>query len=496
MSGRECVCHLRERGEWNAKCGVAALVAEMNLSFDTDIFAALRGDIERSKPTEIAGQISQRFNLPFVEGLPNRLLPNAAQRGELHAIGRKQSRQRVDEHRCHAERIADEAGVLSTGAAEAVQHIAPGVVALGDGNFLDRISHVLDRDPNKEAVGGGFGAASVTDFARHRLERGAHCISIERLIGARPKNCRKELGPELAEHHICFCHGERPSAAIGHWPRHRTGGIRPGAEARAVEMQDRSAAGRDGVDRHHRHTQANTGDFGFVDALVIAIEPRDIGRCAAHVETDDVVETFGTRGLRHSDHAAGRTRQDRVLAAKELWRGESAVGGHEEKPRPRAQRILDARGVAPQHRREIGVGDRRIAARNEFRQRCGFVAGGDLREARFARDLGGTSLMRRIAVAMHKQDRAGSNSLGVCLFQIAAQFLFVGSLKDFAFGRNAFVYFDHARIEHIGQLDLQREQLGAILVADPELIGKAPRRDQYGWFALALQQGVGRYRRA
>ena len=41
---------------------------------------------------------------------------------------------------------------------------------------------------------------------------------------------------------------------------------------------------------------------------------RDVGRGAAHVEADDLVEPRHRRGARRADDAAGRAGQDRVLA--------------------------------------------------------------------------------------------------------------------------------------------------------------------------------------
>ena len=62
----------------------------------------------------------------------------------------------MDQHLGHAERICDQAGMLAAGAAEAVECVARHVVTTLQGDFLDRVRHVLDRDPD-ETVGGVFG---------------------------------------------------------------------------------------------------------------------------------------------------------------------------------------------------------------------------------------------------------------------------------------------------------------------------------------------------
>lgn len=60
------------------------------------------------------------------------------------------------------------------------------------------------------------------------------------------------------------------------------------------------------MDCQHRDPQAYTGDFGLMDSFELAIEPRNIGRCATHIETDDVAEAYLMRAFGHADHAAGR----------------------------------------------------------------------------------------------------------------------------------------------------------------------------------------------
>ena len=103
-------------------------------------------------------------------------------------------------------------------------------------------------------------------------------------------------------------------------------------EARAVEDQDRAAAGRHGVDRHHRRAQAHARHLGLERALVGAGEVGDIGRGAAHVEGDDPLEP-GERGDPHgADDAAGRPGQDRVLALEAPGVDQPAVRLHEHQP--------------------------------------------------------------------------------------------------------------------------------------------------------------------
>ena len=147
-------------------------------------------------------------------------------------------------------------------------------------------------------------------------------------------------------------------------------------------MQDRAAAGRDRVDQHHRRPHAHAGDLRLEGALVGAVEMGDVGRGAAHVEADDAREPRRAPRLDHADDAAGRARQDRVLALEQLGGGEAAGRHHEGEARAGARDVellRHLRHVAREDRREIGVDDGGIAASDELDERRDLVGHGDLR---------------------------------------------------------------------------------------------------------------------
>ena len=105
---------------------------------------------------EAAADGGDRRQHRVAEWLFERLLARGADVGEAHAVGGQQRRERMDQHLGHAERIGDQAGVLAAGAAEAIERVARHVVAALQGDFLDRVRHVLYRDPD-ETVGRVFG---------------------------------------------------------------------------------------------------------------------------------------------------------------------------------------------------------------------------------------------------------------------------------------------------------------------------------------------------
>ena len=114
------------------------------------------------------------------------------------------------------------------------------------------------------------------------------------------------MGLQLAEHEIGIGDGEGAAAAVAGGAGIRTRRVRPRLEASVLVVQHRAAAGGDGVDAHHRRADAYAGDLGVEGTLIFAIVVGDVGRGAAHVETDGLVEAGEPRRLDHADDAAGR----------------------------------------------------------------------------------------------------------------------------------------------------------------------------------------------
>jgi len=89
-------------------------------------------------------------------------------------------------------------------------------------------------------------------------------------------------------------------------------------------------------------------------ALEFARIMRHIGGRTAHIEADQPVEAGLPPGLRHADHAAGRARQNGVLALEQLRRRQPARRHHEHQARGRSlgvEILVHLRHIAPQNRR-------------------------------------------------------------------------------------------------------------------------------------------------
>ena len=139
------------------------------------------------------------------------------------------------------------------------------VVALLDGDPLDRVGHVGHRDP-QEALGDLLGRAVVAGLPRmlggQVGEPAPHDVGVERLVAARAEHVREVGGLDAAEHHVGVGDGERAAAAVAGRARVGAGRVRPDPVAAAVEVQDRAAAGGDRVDVEHGGAQPDPGHLG------------------------------------------------------------------------------------------------------------------------------------------------------------------------------------------------------------------------------------------
>jgi hypothetical protein len=182
----------------------------------------------------------------------------------------------------------------------------------------------------------------------------------------------------------------RPAAPVAGRAGVGARALRADAEARTVELEDRAAARRHGVDAHHGCAHAHAGHLGLELALELAGVMRDVGGGAAHVEADHLGMAGKRRRAGHAHDAAGRAAQDGVLALEHMRVGQAARRLHEEQLHAR-HLAGDLLHVAAQDGREVGIDHGGVAAADELHHRAGFVRGADLREADFARDAFGAA---------------------------------------------------------------------------------------------------------
>ena len=335
---------------------------------------ALSGELGTGRRGKFRLQLNQSGNEGCSHLLPHRAGALGADGGEAHAIGGEEAGEGVQQHRGHAQRVGDEAGVLAAGATEAVQGIACHVIAALDGDLLDGVGHVLHGDGD-EAVRHFLGRAAAADLGGQRRELLPHHLGIEGLVLGRAEDLREVVRDQLAQHHVGIGDGQRPAAAIAGGSGIGPGGIRADAEARAVVMQDGAAARRHRVDAHHGRADAHAGDLGVEGGLQLAVIVADIGGGAAHVEADDALEAGQRPGLRRAHHAAGRAGEQGILALEQVGGGEAARRHHEHQADGLGPAVaLGAAGefirhlphIAAQDGGEIGVGDRGVATPHQL----------------------------------------------------------------------------------------------------------------------------------
>ena len=329
--------------------------------------------------------------------------------GQPDADRRQHARQRMNQHLRHAQRIGDKAGMLTARSAETGQGIGGGVLTPRDRDGADRPRHTGDRDRH-QPLGRRHG---VEAFARRGLhlieqlgERALGGIRIGRQVPIGAEQRRKMDRLDLAQDHVAIGDGQRPAAPVAGRPRVRP--RRGGADQQppAIEMTDRPAPRRDRVDAHHRHRDAHARQDRIGAAVILPGEQRHVGRGAAHVEADHPVEACASCRARHADDAARRAGQQRVLAMETVARDQPAARLHEQQSARRrlAQTGFQPLYIAAQHRRQIGVGQRRIAARDQSDQRRGAVADRNLGEARRLGQFGQRQLMCLMLPAVHQDD--------------------------------------------------------------------------------------------
>src|SRR5262249_24212690 len=120
--------------------------------------------------------------------------------------------------------------MLAAGAAKACWRVAGHVIATLHRDFLYRVRHVLDRDPD-EAVGDRFAGLAPADLSGERRKSVLHRGAVERLVLSRAEDLREVIGHELADHDVGVGDGERPTAAVAFRPG--IGAGRVGADTKA-----------------------------------------------------------------------------------------------------------------------------------------------------------------------------------------------------------------------------------------------------------------------
>ena len=481
-----------------------ALIAHVHTPLDHDPIA--RDILAEHFLNGTSLEIGKRLGDSLGRALQRTLDLALAQRAhfrEAHAISREHARIGMQQHARDAEHIGDGARVLTASPAKAVERVACHVVAALHRDFLDRIGHVLDGNA-QEALSNLLRLirrpARVIDLSGQALERLARSLDVQRLVATGTEHAREVIWLDLAEQDIAVGDRERTTAAIAGraWIGARAFGAH--LESAVLELQDGAAARRDRVNVHHGRAHPHARDLRLEGALELAVEVRDVGGRAAHVEANELFEAGHGARPHHADDATCRPREDRVLALEERGVDQPAIRLHELKAPAaaaiRTELVAHLIHVPAQHGREVGIRDGRIATRDELDERACCMARRNLAKAHFARDLRDALFVRWIAIRVHERDGNGADTCRIGRFQRRARRRLVERTDDLAPRAHALVHLGDAGIEYLRQPDMEIEKPRAVLVADAQEIGETLGDQQQRRIALALEQRVRRDCRA
>ena len=155
------------------------------------------------------------------------------------------------------------------------------------------------------------------------------------------------------------------------------------------------------------------------------------------------------------------------------------------------QLVVHLIDITPQDRRQVGIDNGGVAARNDLHQGAGLIGCRDLGEAHVAGDGGDAALMFGIAIAVHEYDGAAPDAVIISALQTFTSLVFIELDQHLAPRPDALVDLKGLFVEHFWELDMAVEKPGPILVTDAEHVGETTRGNEEGPFTLALQQRVG-----
>ena len=242
--------------------------------------------------------------------------------GDQPAQRAEHARRRRDQHPLHAEFARQEAAQHRSGAAERQQREVARVDALARGELADLAIHAGDRDLD-DRFGGLLEPAP--ELRRDRADGGARLLDIDgdRVVAD------VAVADEAADGEGIGHGGPRAAAAVAGRAGRRAGAFGPDRQdAELAHRGDRAAAVADRRHRNGRDVDREVADhFAHAVGRRAVDDDRDIGRGAADVEAQDLVEPRLPRDEARADDAGGRAGQQHLQAGRlaELGRHDAAV---------------------------------------------------------------------------------------------------------------------------------------------------------------------------
>ena len=195
----------------------------------------------------------------------------------------------------------------------------------------------------------------------------------------------------------------------------------------------------------------------------------DIGGGAAHVEADQgPAGQTGGAGHGHRPHqTAGGSREDRVLGEQAGGGLENAGGGHHPHPGGAAELPLNPGQIGLQHRSHRSLHQGGLQARNQTGQAAHPMREQHGPEAECFQPGAEGQLMGGVDDRVQQGDSTAAQAIGMGAAQLELESLIGDEGLQFgAIGGEAAGHLQHPVGQRLGPLDLQRKDVGAVLLAD------------------------------
>ena len=184
---------------------------------------------------------------------------------------------------------------------------------------------------------------------------------------------------------------------------------------------------------------------------------RHIGGRATHVKTDDIGNARLRRRFGHADNTTRGTRQDGIFAAEAVAARQAAIRLHEQCGYVATSISLQLLNILPQHGRQIGIDQRRIAAPDQLDQGRNDMTDRNLGKADFGRDLCQSLFMPSIKIAMHQDDSERAISRIISRLQAHSRSIVVQRRQHVTFGIDPLVNLNDLAMQRFGQFNMPHE---------------------------------------
>ena len=225
--------------------------------------------------------------------------------------------------------------------------------------------------------------------------------------------------------------------------------------------------------------------------LEVAVEARDIGARATHVEADDPREPATPSRRGGPDHATGGTAEQGVGCVGGVSAHQAPRAGHDvQRPSAPGEGLAHPVQIIPDGPGEVCVDHRRLSPRQDLDQGGQIRGAGDMIEAGRREQLRHAPLVGGVAVAVNQGDGGGPDPPSAQDLGPPGQVVKVQRHHDGPVGGHSLVDLLHRLIQRRRLQDTQGKEVRPLLVTDRKQIAETPCDEQRSRRARSLKQGI------